>query len=103
MFKKSFTSWTVRTRDRRHKEGMNSNILVPLDDLLERIVIAIVAREAVGVDQSTKRVTALSDKNKEHTKCQYDQHSIALIEIPLSLIFATTPLVVHHTDTVHDR
>ncbi len=33
--------------------------LVPFNDLLEGIVVPVVARETVGVDESTKRVTTL--------------------------------------------
>lgn len=35
------------------------NVLVPFDDLLVRVVVAVVAGKSVGVHETTERVTAL--------------------------------------------
>lgn len=35
------------------------NVLVPFNNLLERVVIAVVARERIGVDKGAERVTTL--------------------------------------------
>ena len=36
-----------------------NDVLVPFDDLLVRVVVTVVARESVGVHETTERVTSL--------------------------------------------
>lgn len=38
------------------------NLLVPLNDLLVGIVVAVVGSEAVGVDKATQRVSTLDEE-----------------------------------------
>ena len=45
---------------------MKHDVLVPLDDLLEVVLVSAVAGEGVGEEQSTKGVTALISTVRVH-------------------------------------
>lgn len=45
--------------DGRRNGKDRMNVLVPFDDLLVRVVVAVVAGKSVGVHETTERVTAL--------------------------------------------
>lgn len=52
----------IRYDDQRwlkHHLTAELNILVPFDNLLESVVVAVVAGEAVGVDEGSERVATL--------------------------------------------
>jgi hypothetical protein len=49
--------------------GRRRNLLVPFNNLLERVVITVIAREAVRVDERAERVTALVARGGDASHC----------------------------------
>jgi hypothetical protein len=86
----------VRHGDGYQKEPINA--LVPLDNLLERVVVSVVAGERIGVNERTEGITTLHASQRQTPPTYTEQNATCLISAVR--VHLTTFILAPHVDVL---